>query len=166
MLYLKAFLPLHILCFSFLSLPSLFCLPAPTPWSGLSEAHDPSLLLRPLRGHPSLEQRCNLGIDFLFPCPLINHNRLLCIPKQLAKGGKGQAMSFTKPRRNLQYRTKKHICIKPLFFYRSKINRLIFRWGKTWSYFLSMQVSNRLSLCVYAWLIVNINFNKKLKFKQ
>lgn len=117
MLYLKAFFPLHILCFSFLSLPSLFCLPAPTPCSGLSEAHDPSLLLRSLRGHPSLEQRCNLGIDFLFTCPLINHNRLLCIPKQLAKGGKGQAMSFTKPKRNLQYRTKKHICIKPLFLH-------------------------------------------------
>lgn len=115
MLYLKAFLPLQILCFSFLGLPSLFCLPAPTPCSGLSEAHDPSLLLRPLRGYPSLEQRCNLGIDFLFPCPLINHNRLLCIPKQLAKGGKGQAMSFTKPRRNLQYRKKSIYALNHFF---------------------------------------------------
>ncbi|KAG7505853.1 hypothetical protein JOB18_041340 [Solea senegalensis] len=48
-----------------------------TPSTGLSEAHDPSVLLSPLEGHPSPRPHSNLGIDFLSPCPLINHRGLL-----------------------------------------------------------------------------------------
>lgn len=80
----------------------LICLLPPTPGFRLTWAYDPSVPQRPLRGYPSPEQRCNLGIDFLRPCPLINHQRPLCIPKKAAESGKGQAMLFTWLRSNLK----------------------------------------------------------------
>ena len=89
------FFPYSHLCLCAFIVLSLICLL--TPSSGVSEAHDPSVLLRPLRGHPSPGLRCNLGIDFLSPCPLINHQGLLRIPKQAAVGGKSQSVSFTWP---------------------------------------------------------------------
>lgn len=91
--YTFIFFPYSHLCLCASIVPSLICLL--TPCSGVSEPHDPSVLLRPLRGHPSPGLCCNLGIDFLSPFPLINHQGLLCIPKQAAEGGKGQSVSLT-----------------------------------------------------------------------
>lgn len=87
---------IHILCFRVfhlcLSAILLLSLTCPlTRSSGLSEAHDPSVLLRPLRGHPSPGPRCNQGIDFYSPCPLINHQGGFCAyPSRLQKVGKAK----------------------------------------------------------------------------
>lgn len=83
------FFPVFHLCLSAIILLSLTC--RLTPSSGLSEAHDPSVLLRPLRGHPSPGPRCNQGIDFYSPCPLINHQGGFCAyPSRLQKVGKAK----------------------------------------------------------------------------
>lgn len=86
---------LYTYCNFHLLLTSLMWFPSPT--SGLRVAHDPSALLRPLRSHPSPGPHCNPGIDFLYPCPLINHQVLQCISKQAVEG-----MAYIKPRRSAQ----------------------------------------------------------------
>lgn len=121
------------LCLRVLMLPPLICLR--TFSSRLSYAHDPSLLLRPLRAHPSPGPHCNLGIDFFSSCPLINHHGLLCIPKQAAESGKGRALPFAGAGRCLQNGSQKWrnifcICSWELLSWNEKKHKSFSPWGR------------------------------------